>query len=159
MSAKVHYEDNLFFVQSILRTIEAGLRLDIDPEFFYDKILEDIFFVDATISRAFSELKDSTFVINRIAHLRSVRRTSSAYSVFLDRLQSETTGFSRAYSTYHEKFAATLDDHLQLRRQIDSLLDELDPEDEQTELVSSQEYGFLLAEQVQDSNDNPEMGE
>ena len=59
MSVKVHYEDNLFFLHSILRTLESGLRLDIDPEYFKDKILEDIFFIDASLMRTFSALKEN----------------------------------------------------------------------------------------------------
>lgn len=145
MSAKVHYEDNLFFLQSILRTVEAGLKLDIDPEFFHDKILEDIFFVHASITRTFSDLKESTHVINRTANLRAVRRSSAAYSQFLDRMLAAQSDFALRYQPYREKFAGTLDEHRELRQVVDGLLDQLDPEDEQAELVSSEEYDYLLA--------------
>ena len=145
MSVKVHYEDNLFFLHSILRTLESGLRLDIDPEYFKDKILEDIFFIDASLMRTFSALKENGYLINRAAYLRSLRRTVRAFADFLLRLNDGELGVPEIVNAYQERLASTLTTHQRVIRDIDGMLDHLAPDEEASDVVSSEEYDFLLA--------------
>lgn len=157
MSVKVHYEDNLFFLHSILRTLESGLRLDIDPEYFKDKVLEDIFFIDATLMRTFSALKENGFLIHRASYLRSLRRTVRAFTDFLVTLTAGELGITGVVEAYHDRLGSTLSAHQRVIREIDAMLDHLEPDDEATDVVSSQEYDFLLAgdnsESESDEND------
>ncbi len=146
MASKVHYDDNLFFIHSILRTVAAGLKLDIDPEYFKDKIVEDIFFIDAILMRTFSSLKDNTYLINRSAYLRSLRRTVTAFTEFLETVSVEGAGFSDSLSAYHDKLDSTLHAHNHVLREIDAMLDQEELEEETVDVVSSREYGFLLAD-------------
>jgi hypothetical protein len=159
MASKVHYEDNLFFLHSILRTIESGLRLDIDPEYFRDKILEDIFFIDAALMRTFSSLKDNQFLINRVSYVRSLRRTVVAFSDFLDRVTTGDMPFSAALEAYREKLLSTSTMYHRTRKEIDTLLDQLEPDDEAQDVVSSEEYGFLLASTDDSDSDGDSAAE
>ena len=145
MGVKVHYEDNLFFLHSILRTLESGLRLDIDPEYFRDKILEDIFFIDATLMRTFSSLKDNSYLINRAAYLRSLRRTVRAFAEFIGRLIGGDLGVSSLVESYRDRLTSTLNAHHKAIRDIDGMLDRLEPDEEASNVISSEEYGFLLS--------------
>lgn len=154
MASKVHYEDDLFFLHSILRTVEAGLRLDVDHEFFQDKILEDIFFIDATLMRLFSSLKENPYLINRITYLRSLRRTIVAFSDFLGQFVRGDLGFHAAADAYTERLTAAVHSHENVRREIDLILDQEDADDETAALVSSEEYGFLLASDDDDLDED-----
>tara|TARA_B100000614_G_scaffold140152_1_gene124594 strand:- start:994 stop:1485 length:492 start_codon:yes stop_codon:yes gene_type:complete len=155
MASKVHYEDNLFFLHSILRTVESGLRLDVDAEYFRDKVLEDVFFIDATLMRMFSSLKENPYLINRASYLRSLRRTVVAFSDFLEQFARGDLGFSDAVSAYSERLTTAQHAHHQVRKEIDLILDQEDPDEETASVVSSQEYGFLLAsdEENEDEDD------
>ncbi len=145
MGAKVHYEDNLFFLHSILRTIESGLKLDVDPEYFKDKILEDLFFIDAALLRTFSSLKDNAYLINRAGYLRSLRRTVRAFIDFLNLLRSGNIGPRDMFRSYQSRMQHTIDTHQRMLEEVDRMLDELDPDDEATDVVSPEEYGYLLS--------------
>ncbi|MEX2444399.1 MAG: hypothetical protein WD492_12385 [Alkalispirochaeta sp.] len=153
MASKVHYEDDLFFLHSILRTVESGLRLDVDQEFFQDKILEDIFFIDATLMRLFSSLKENPYLINRITYLRSLRRTIVAFSDFLSQFVRGDLGFHTAANAYSERLTAAAHSHENVRREIDLILDQEDSDEDTAALVSSEEYGFLLASDEEESDD------
>ncbi|MCG8480579.1 MAG: hypothetical protein MI724_15910 [Spirochaetales bacterium] len=146
MASKVHYDDNLFFIHSILRTVVAGMKLDIDPEYFKDKIVEDIFFIDATLMRTFSSLKDNVYLINRSSYLRSLRRTVTAFTEFLDTVAAERAGLSDSLSPYHDKLDSTLHAHNHILREINAMLDQEELDEETVDVVSSEEYGFLLAD-------------
>ncbi len=153
MASKVHYEDDLFFLHSVLRTVEAGLRLDVDQEFFHDKILEDIFFIDATLMRLFSSLKENPHLINRVTYLRSLRRTIVAFSDFLSQFVRGDLGFQTAADAYADRLTAAAYSHQNVRREIDLILDQEDSDEETAAVVSSEEYGFLLASHDEDEED------
>lgn len=145
MPVRVHYEDNLFFLHSMIRTIDAGLRLDVDSEYFRDKILEDIFFVDATLLRVYSSLKENALLINRSGHLRALRRTTGAYIDFLKRLLDGEIAFGDLADSYHAKLSATLHTHERVRAELESSIERDPSEEESSDTISSREYGFLLA--------------
>ena len=44
MQQPIRFEENLYFVNEHINTIESGLALKIDSHIFFDKIVEDIFF-------------------------------------------------------------------------------------------------------------------
>ncbi len=156
MGAKVHYEDNLFFLHSILRTIESGLRLDIDPEYFKDKILEDVFFIDATLMRTFSSLKDNAFLINRASYLRSLRRTLRAFIDFLASVNAGKLEAAAILEAYRDRLESSMETHQRTIREIDAILDSLEPDDEASKVISMEEYGFLLSRTEEADPDDEE---
>lgn len=145
MPVKFHYEDNLYFIHSMVRTIDAGLRLDVDAEYFRDKILEDILFIDATLLRIYSSLKENALLINRTGHLRSLRRTMAAFTDFLHRLLEGDVELGDLVESYRSKLSATLHTQERVRSELDSALERDTAEEETSDTISSQEYGFLLA--------------
>jgi len=155
MPVKFHYEDNLYFIHSMVRTIDTGLRLDVDPEYFRDKILEDILFIDATLLRVYSSLKENTLLINRTGHLRSLRRTMGAFTDFLKRLLDGEVELGDIVDTYRSKLTATLHTQERIRSELDAALERDPADDETSDTISSQEYGFLLAD-GDDGNDDDE---
>jgi hypothetical protein len=145
MPIMVHYEDNLYFLHSIVRTTDAGLRLDIDPEYFRDKVLEDILFLDAALLRLYSSLKENPQLINRARYFRALRRTIVAFVEFLRRLLDEEISIGDIAQSYHGKLSSCLHTHERVCAELDSILDSNGAEEESADTISSQEYGFLLA--------------
>jgi hypothetical protein len=159
LPAKIHYEDNLFFLHSILRTIESGLRLDIDPELFRDKILEDVLFVDLMILRIYASLRENDYLIQRTAYLRSLRRTVTAFMTFLDHILSTPAIFEGSLERFREKLESAHKEHDLVHREIETLLERSEPNEETETIVSSEEYGFLLARETQPPVDTVESSE
>lgn len=156
MPAKIHYEDNLFFLHSILRTVESGLRLDIDPHLFRDKVLEDVLFVDEMIQRLHASLRENEYVIRRTAYLRSLRRTAGAFLAFLDNLQSAPSILEQTLERFREKIESARSEHQSILREIDALLERVEPDEETKNTVSSEEFGFLLAREITPEEDQEE---
>lgn len=145
MAVKIHYDDDLFFVHSMVRLLAEGVQLDIDSELFHDKIVEDIYFVDHTLQHLYRSLRDNEYLINRVGYVRTLRRTVVAFHDFLNGLLQRTNAFARSMEPYSEKLSATREDHERIRVEIDALLDRLEPDEESSDIVSSEEFGFLLA--------------
>ena len=154
MASKVHYEDNLYFLHAILRTIEAGLRLDIDTAFFRDKVIEDLFFVDESLMRTFTSLTDNEHLINRALHLRSLRRAMEAFCDFLHRFDTDERGARMTGEAYHGRIVSTIHNHEHTIAMIDELLNQEDPAETAPDVVSSEEIGYLLSQDELTPNDD-----
>ncbi len=74
MSEKVHYEDNLFYLLTDITRLKNGLKLSIDNEFFSEKLLGDLFFIDTVLSRHYKLLQDNPFLIRRKDYLFTVMK-------------------------------------------------------------------------------------
>ena len=59
MKSKIHYEDDLFYLNLQMKWLREGLRPQIDADYFQDKFLADLRFVDATLDKVLSTLKEN----------------------------------------------------------------------------------------------------
>lgn len=147
MTTKIHYEDNVFFLTSMIKTLKAGMSLDIDPEYFMDKVIEDIFFIDSALSRSFISLKSNPYLIKRAEHLRSLLRAKKIYIDFLTDILESKISFSAHLQPFLEKFTASRSEHIRDTGEIHAMLSEPPAENEaDADIISSTEYRFLLEE-------------
>jgi len=151
MAAKINYEDNIFFLNTLVSTLNTGLSLDIDPEYFRDKIVEDIFFVDVSLKKINASLNENSFLIRRPEYLRSLLRVVRIYNEFLSRLLNQELGFSDYLESYFLKLRAAASDHDKIAADIDEMLQTAEPLDGDEDFVSQDEFRFLLKEEEVDN--------
>ena len=99
MSERIHYDDNFFFLTAMIRTLTDAVKLKVDVEFFADKILEDILFIDSTIQRIYESLKKNTRLIRREVYLHSLMKLKKAYGRLLDVVLNADGSFAEAYES------------------------------------------------------------
>ena len=90
MGQKIHFEDNIFFLNEIVRTLQRNITLKPDPEFFHEKIKADLAFLDSALTRLFTILHDSPHLINRQQYLRYLMKTMNRFNRLLDSFSDET---------------------------------------------------------------------
>lgn len=86
MPQKIHYGDDLFYINLIIKTLRSGLALEIDGEFFSERFAEDCFFVERVLQRLYDFLVDNPKLINRQEQLRSFYLTLRDFIDLLDEL-------------------------------------------------------------------------
>jgi len=147
MSMKVHYEDNLFYLTILIKNLKTGLALDIDPEYFIDKIIEDIFFVDSSLVRSFNSLKANPHLIKRKEYLRALLRAKKVFIDFLEEVVNGKLAFSPNLEPFFPKFRNSLSEHIRDSSEIHALLEEPSATEEpENDIISPTEYQFLLEE-------------
>ena len=145
---KVHYEDNLFFLMTLVKALKTGLTQDLDAEYFIDKIIEDIFFIDSTLTKTFHSLKTS----NSSHQKERIPSGTSSNEKSLYRIPRRTCDGKLAFSPnlepFFPKLSATLNEHIKDNAEIHLLLDDPDffGEAIEEDLISQAEYQFLLEE-------------
>ncbi|MFP4362577.1 MAG: hypothetical protein ACLFR1_01780 [Spirochaetia bacterium] len=145
MTQTVHYEDNLFFLSAQIKTIREGLTLDIDENFFIDKVVEDIFFIDATAEQLFSMLREKNHLIHRTDYLRKLMRVSKQFVKLLEDILQEELSFASYLGPFSQKFQTAKSIHQSNITEIRTILSKtIRSQKEEEDMVSSEEFNFLL---------------
>jgi len=144
MGQTIHFEEDLYFLNELLNTLDGGITLNLDRLFFFDKIIEDIFFVDTTIGRLYSALGESYRIV-QVEHVtRSIITLKQRFMDFLSVILSNSSVMGDAFSPFAEKFSDMKDSH---RRDVEELQKSLLSSDSQStprEVISQEEYQFLF---------------
>lgn len=148
MTEKIYYDDNIFYLNEIIRTLSDGVRLDIDTELFLDKLVEDILFVESTLTRLFGSLQNNDLFIKRSENLKKLIRTKSLYADLLESIFLGKVPVSKHLMPFFPKFTDLCEAQRKSINDIQSLLSaSVTAVGENTDTVSQEEYRFLLSEE------------
>ncbi len=145
MTRKINYEDDIFSLALQVRCLQDILKLEIDPEFFRERVLGDIAWADVMIGKVYQSLVASSLFVKRQEHLREIQKLKRAFIEAIDGLIAKRVPFGqhvadsgdhlRAIRDVHEKDIADIRELLAGRAQGA-------PEEEH--MVSAEELKFLM---------------
>jgi hypothetical protein len=144
MATRVNYDDNLFYVTSVIRTLRSGLALELDVDFFQDKIVEDIFFVDRILEQIYEALRVNSFLINRKDHLHELMRAKRNFADLLNEILEESGPFAAHLAGFAPKLSEARERHVNDITDIQNAMDAPADTEDQQAIVSQDEYRFLL---------------
>ena len=146
MATKINYENNIFYLQTLLKTTKTGLTLEIDADYFREKLAADIFFLASALSATYASLKANTHLIKKKSYLRSLLRTKRDFAELAQNIlerklplaSSLTAEFSRLKICRAEQTRdiEEIKAHIEKRGQTDTTVE--------SEVISSEEFRFLL---------------
>ncbi len=147
MAVQINYEDNIFYLTTQIRNLKNGIKLDIDPDFFKDKFVEDILFIDSGLRKIFQSLTRNAYLIHRNDYLRSLQRAKKSFVAFIEEIESDTSPFCAKLSPFRKQLSASKEIqqkeikeiHLQLTSSNDTTVDS-----NGENVVSQEEYHFLF---------------
>jgi hypothetical protein len=83
MPAKIHYGDDIFYLQALIKAAKSGAALEIDPEYFGNRLLDDVFFLNASLNKIYASLKANEHLIRKGDYLRSLLRAKRDFAALL----------------------------------------------------------------------------
>ncbi|MFP4375672.1 MAG: hypothetical protein ACLFP4_01400 [Spirochaetales bacterium] len=144
MAAKVNYGDNLYYLLSMIRSLRAGLQLEIDGDYFATKIEHDLDFIHRTIEQLSEALLTNTFLINRTDYLRELMRTKRSYGDLLKEITDEELSFARHLTHLRAQLIIRQQEHIGDIADIQSAMKRTSMSDEPENVVGEDEYRFLF---------------
>jgi hypothetical protein len=144
MATKVNYDDNLFYLHSLIKALRGGLQLELDIDYFRDKVVEDIFFVDRTLQQIYETLRVNSYLINRRDHLRELMRVKRGLADLLGALLDGTLPWFENLAAFSDKLAGARDHHVRDIADIQGLMEGGVTADDPQDVVSQDEYRFLF---------------
>jgi hypothetical protein len=148
MPQMIHYQDDLFSLSVLVKSLDLVLSTETDPDFFAARVESDMAFLDASLSSFGSLLEQNNLLIERSEYLKLLERTVKTFIGILGRL--EGAGYPRAQAFVGDgaKVAAISASQRALLGRISALLNDSLSEDAEIDLVSQDELSELLREQA-----------
>ncbi|MGA2612939.1 MAG: hypothetical protein ABSG38_05755 [Spirochaetia bacterium] len=145
MTRKINYEDDIFSLALQVRCLQDILKLEIDPEFFRERVLGDIAWADVMIGKVYQSLVASSLFVKRQEHLREIQKLKRAFVDAIDGLIGKRVPFAQHVTDSGERLRAIRDLHEKDIADIRELLagrGQGAPEEEH--MVSAEELKFLM---------------
>lgn len=145
MAPRVNYEDDIFFVSTIIKSLSNGIALEIDPDFFRDKVVEDIAFVNTTLNRLNDSLQENVYLIRRAEYMRELARAVHGFCDFLDSVHSTESAFGEALRESSDTLQRYRSEQSEVLNYLNrTIRSEKTQVTEEEHIVSRDEYRFLL---------------
>ena len=145
MAEKIHYDDNIFFMTALIRTLDDAVKLSVDAEYFADKILEDTLFIDNSIQKLYGSLKENSHLIRRDSYLHSIMKLKKSYGRLLENLLSTSGNSAAPYESMHPKIRRIAAGHLNDIKTIRDSLNVIENVIPDNDTISYEELNFLMS--------------
>jgi hypothetical protein len=86
MDKRINFEDAIFIISARIRVIRDMLLLDADPDLFLEKTLDDVDFIDRTLSVLMEQLSDNKRFIERSEQFHNLAETEGVFAEVLSDL-------------------------------------------------------------------------
>jgi hypothetical protein len=144
MDRQINFGDTIFILNIRIRMLRDMLRLDTDPDFFLDRTLSDLDFVDAALGTLLRELVENIRLIDRNGQLRSLYETERQILRVLWEMINGSGALSVAsYPALQDRLVRLRDHSLERQKTIGQNL-RVDAMPSSEPVVSSDELNELL---------------
>jgi len=141
----INYEEDIFFLNLMLKVLKDGLKLDIDANFFTQKVKDDILFISRMVSLIYKSLSENTFMLKRLEYLKSLQRLMQLFTELLSNIVNNKFYFSPALEGAFGEYKTLILGYENDVRTIRNILSDLNQaENENGNMVSDEEFKFLL---------------
>jgi hypothetical protein len=144
MTRKINYEDDIFTLSLLLRTLGDVLKLEIDPEFFRERVESDIAFLDTAIGRIHQTLAASPFFLKKSEYLKGLQRLKRSFADLLKEIAAHTLPFAEFLPGAESRYAALAEAHARDALEIRTSLSQSGTGEEE-QMVSEDEFKILMS--------------
>jgi len=155
MLHKINYKATLDFLSLTIHALGTGIQLDIDPDLFLDKVLEDLLFIDSILSRLFHQLRDNPYLNRRVEYLVQLEKTKEEFIQLITQILNRGAFFSEPLEPYLPTLQTCLSGQNKELDALKSILQDIKSHSlpEEKEVISPLEYQFLLESEEQKEGD------
>jgi hypothetical protein len=146
MPQMIHYQDDLFSLSVLVKSLDLLLSTETDPDYFAQRVAYDIDFLDNSLRSFGSLLEQNTLLIERADYLKLLERTVKAFAGVLDRLAAAGYPRAQAFAGDGAKLEAAQSGQRILLSGLGELLRSSLSGEAETDLVSQDELSELLKE-------------
>jgi hypothetical protein len=150
MTKKINYEDDIFTLSLLVRTLRDIMKLEIDPEFFRERITADINYLDGCINRIYQTLTASPFFLKRSDHLKAMQRLKRSFGELLDDISLRRVPCAEFLADQAERCRGLSEAHARDASAIRSSLAQPGSFEEE-HIVSEDEFRILMSPQEEET--------
>ena len=153
MTQYIHYEANIFMLNDLLRHIQRSLKIDIDNDYFLEKIKSDILFTESKLATLYESLKDSTLQLDKAQYFRHLYKTKSLFLEIADSILDNNTGRSLDFDDFKGRLRDAVLEQQFEHDDISKILAKTNADDLDTNQISKEELMFLMSNDEETENE------
>jgi hypothetical protein len=143
----INYEDNIFYLLVLLKSIRDGARLDVDSKYFGQKLVQDFLYIASITDDIFKPLKTNVHLLKRSNYLKDLKRLKKQYVDLIDDIIENKVPQAHIFATSIDKLREIKKVYSKDLLDIKSLLPKSASEHGEEELmVSEEEFKYLLVQ-------------
>lgn len=154
MTQYIHYEANIFMLNDLLRHIQRSLKLDIDNDYFLEKIKSDLLFSESKLTNLYESLKDSTLQLDKDQYLRHLYKSKKLFIEIVESILNNSSGRSLDLSNFFPRLKDAVYEQQYEYNDIGDILARNNDEGTGSDQISQEELMFLMS-----SEEEPEEEE
>jgi hypothetical protein len=144
MTKKINFEDDIFTLSLLVRNLSDILKLEIDAEFFRDRIDGDVSFIDTAARRIHESLAESPLFLKRQEYLKGMQRMKRSFIGLLDAILEKRLPSAEFLLGQADRYRAIRAAHEKDLEEITAALSKSSGLEEQ-HMVSENEFKILLS--------------
>ena len=144
MPQMIHYQDDLFSLSVLVKSLDLILSTETDPDYFAERVETEIGFLDRSLRIFGSLLEQNTLLLERAEYLKLLERTVKSFLGVLDRLSGSGYPRARSFVGDGSQLDATSGEQRALLGRLGVILNSSLAGDAETDLVSQDELSELL---------------
>ncbi|HCM27132.1 MAG: hypothetical protein A2Z99_11715 [Treponema sp. GWB1_62_6] len=144
MAKRIQFEDDIFYISLIVRNLCDCLALDLDPDLFLERTVNEISFVERALDRMSIELIANDRLIERNEQLQNLAEAEARFADLLMALSSGEGRIQSALLPFADRLVQWLDDSRRRSLEIDGATTGTGPAENDPAVVSSLELNELL---------------
>ncbi len=145
MTQYIHYEANIFMLNDLLRHIQRSLKLDIDNDYFLEKIKSDLLFSESKLANLYESLKDSTLQLDKDQYLRHLYKSKNLFIEIVESILNNSSGRSLDFSNFFPRLKEAVYEQQYEYNDIGDILSRNNEEGSGSDQISQEELMFLMS--------------
>ncbi len=144
MGKRIHFEDDIFYLNTRIRNLSDMLSLEADPDFFLERTMDDLAFIDSCLGIILRSLLANEKFIEREEQLLNLAETEEYFQILLKNILSGRNGLCLGLQSFSDRLNELRLGSAQRATEIESVSTYTNHESEDPLVVSSMELNELL---------------
>jgi len=145
MTQYIHYEANIFMLNDLLRHIQRSLQIDIDNDYFIEKIKSDLLFSESKLTDLYESLKDSTLQLDKDQYLRHLYKSKNLFIDIAESILNNSAGRSLDFSDFTPRLKEAVYEQQYENNDISDILSSNNEQEPGSDQISQEELIFLMS--------------
>ncbi len=144
MLQNIVFQDNIYQLVRSIDTLREGLMLDLSPDYFFEKTVDDILFFDSAIQKIHRQLTENQRIAGYLSIMQNLHSCDRRYLQLLDTVMSGKISMSDRFPPLVPKLGAVRETHRELARGMAEGIAKTDQGGDSDDIVSRNELSELL---------------
>ncbi len=144
MLQNIVFQDNIFQLVRTIDTLREGLLLDLSPDYFFEKTVDDMLFFDSAIQKIYRQLTENQRIAGFLTIMQNLHSCDRRFLQLLDAVLSGNSAMHDRFPPLVPKLNAVRETHRNLVASMADSIAKSDFSGDSDDIVSRNELSELL---------------